>query len=258
VAGAEDVVQALLAVEEAAQSAGRADAVEVGAVAAGEQLVHVALVGHVEDELVLRGAEDAVQRDRELDHAEVGAHVAAVLRGDGHEALTDLLREERQLPGREGLDVGRAADGREERHRALRVFAALAQLLDAQFGGFERLLAGLQEAHAFLILRDEGVEDTSPGLEGLDELLELLQFGLEAFLAGSRGGFLFRAHGLTCRRRPLLSSGLPPDSAEEGAQALAGRRSATTLAGEAARDQGHAGGQAEPLREQGEDLRRLA
>ena len=34
----------------------------------------------------------------------------------------------------------------------------LTQLLDAQFSGLERLLAGLQEAHAFLIFRDELVE----------------------------------------------------------------------------------------------------
>ena len=67
---------------------------------------------------------------------------------------------------------------------ALRIFAALAQLLDAQFSGLERLLAGLQEAHAFLIFRDELVERDIAGLEGLDELLELLEFGLEAFLTG--------------------------------------------------------------------------
>ena len=63
-ARSEDVVQALLAIEEAAQTARGADTVEVGAITAGEELVDVALVGHVEDELVARRAEDAVQGDR--------------------------------------------------------------------------------------------------------------------------------------------------------------------------------------------------
>ena len=113
-AGAKDVVQALLAIEETAQAARRADTIEVGAITAGEELVHVALVGHVEDEFVLRRTEDAVQRDRELDHAEIGTDVAAVLGGDGDETLADLLGEQRELLRSEGLDVFWPADGREE------------------------------------------------------------------------------------------------------------------------------------------------
>ena len=62
-AGAEDVVQALLAIEEATEAARCTDTIEVGTVAPGEELVDVALVGHVEDEFVLRRTEDAVQRD---------------------------------------------------------------------------------------------------------------------------------------------------------------------------------------------------
>ena len=113
-AGAEDVVQALLAIEEAAQAARCADTIEVGAITAGEQFVHVPLVGHVEDEFVLWRTEDAVQRDRELDHAEIGTDVAAVLGRDGDETLADLLGEQRELLGSEGLDVFWPADGREE------------------------------------------------------------------------------------------------------------------------------------------------
>ena len=116
-ARAEDVVQALLAIQEAAQAAGRANAVEVGAIAASEEFVNVALVGHVEDELVLRRAEDAVERDRKLDHAEIRTDVPAVLRRHGDEAFADVLGEERELLGSEGLDILRPADGREERHQ---------------------------------------------------------------------------------------------------------------------------------------------
>ena len=48
-------------------------------VPAGQQLVHVGLVAGVEDDRVPRRVEDAVQRDGELDDAEVGAEVAAGL-----------------------------------------------------------------------------------------------------------------------------------------------------------------------------------
>jgi hypothetical protein len=42
--------------------------------------------------------------------------MAAVLGGDGNEPFADLLREQRELLGSEGLDVCWPADGREERH----------------------------------------------------------------------------------------------------------------------------------------------
>ena len=64
---------------------------------AGEELVHVALVADVEDELVLRRVEDAVQRDGQLDDAEVrarGARRFAKERGSAH----------RELPGRAAAD----------------------------------------------------------------------------------------------------------------------------------------------------------
>ena len=44
---------------------------------AGQQLVHVGLVPGVEDQLVLGRVEHPVQRDRQLDHAQVGAQVTA-------------------------------------------------------------------------------------------------------------------------------------------------------------------------------------
>ena len=44
--------------------------------APGQQFVNVNLMADIEDEPVLRGAENFVQRDGQLDHAEVGAEVA--------------------------------------------------------------------------------------------------------------------------------------------------------------------------------------
>ena len=77
--GAERVVFALGALGEAGQAVAhpqRADAVA----AAGEDLVRIGLMADVPDDAVLRGVEDVVQRDREFDHAEAGAQMAA---GDG-------------------------------------------------------------------------------------------------------------------------------------------------------------------------------
>ena len=116
-AGAEGIVGALGAVEEAGEPVALADAAEAVAVAAGEQLVDVALVGDVEDELVARCIENAVQGDRELDHAEVGPEVPAVVRGDLDEFLADLLGEAVELVDRQGLHVGRAGDGGQKRRQ---------------------------------------------------------------------------------------------------------------------------------------------
>ena len=74
----------------------------------------VALVGDVEDELVVGRIEDAVQGERELDDAEVGPDVAAVLGGYGDDFVADFLRELGELAGREGFEVGGAVDGLEK------------------------------------------------------------------------------------------------------------------------------------------------
>ena len=51
----------------------RADAVA----AAGEDLVRIGLMADVPDDAVARRVEDVVQRDRQFDHAEAGAQMAA-------------------------------------------------------------------------------------------------------------------------------------------------------------------------------------
>ena len=71
----DDVVLGLGAA--AGSRTGRPSSAAAEVVPAGEQLVHVGLVTGVQDHRVAWRVEDPVQRDRELDHAEVGAEVAA-------------------------------------------------------------------------------------------------------------------------------------------------------------------------------------
>jgi len=101
---AEGIVRALFAIKEAGGSAALAQFLE-GCAATGEKLVDVALVGDVEDEFISRSREYAVERDSELNHAEVRADVAALARSDADEFLADLGSELRELGGREAFDV---------------------------------------------------------------------------------------------------------------------------------------------------------
>ena len=110
VAAAEGVVGALVAVEETGESAGLADELECLAGATGEEFVDIALVADVEDELVARGIEDAMERDAELDDAEVGAQVAS---GEGkgvNEGIPDFFRKPGQFRLRDFHQVCVAAD----------------------------------------------------------------------------------------------------------------------------------------------------
>jgi len=99
VAGAKRVVFAFGAAEKTAGAARMADRAEEISAAAGEELVHVALMADVENDLVGGRREHPVQRDGELDDAQIGPHVAAVDRGDGDEFIADFLREPRELFG---------------------------------------------------------------------------------------------------------------------------------------------------------------
>ena len=70
------VVRRLGAVGVTRETAGLAQAVEVRR-PPGDQLVHVGLMSGVPDDGVGRGVEHSVQRDGQLDHAEVGAEMPA-------------------------------------------------------------------------------------------------------------------------------------------------------------------------------------
>ena len=78
---------------------------------AGHELVHVGLVAGVPDDGVAGALEDAVERQRQLDHAQVGREVAARL-GD----LGDLLRQLGQLRPVQKAQVGRSLDTVEHGH----------------------------------------------------------------------------------------------------------------------------------------------
>ena len=64
---------------------------------AGEDLVRVGLVADVPEDLVARGLEHRVQRDRQLAGAEVGAEVPADLADRVDDVLAHLLGELREL-----------------------------------------------------------------------------------------------------------------------------------------------------------------
>ena len=110
VACAVAVVLALGAQHEAVEAAGLADGLQALA-AAGEDLVDVGLVADVEEELVLRGIEDGVQGQGQLDHAEVGAEVAAGLGQGLNEELADLLGQLGHLRKAQALQIGGRVDG---------------------------------------------------------------------------------------------------------------------------------------------------
>ena len=76
--GAEGVVLAFVAARKAADAAELAQRVHALA-PAGQDLVRVGLVAHVPDQPVVRRVEDVVQRDRQLDRAQVARQVAAGL-----------------------------------------------------------------------------------------------------------------------------------------------------------------------------------
>ena len=112
-AGAHDVVLGLEDRAERRQAAVLADRVELVA-PPGQHLVRVGLVADVPEDLVARGLEQAVERDRQLAGAEVGAEVAADLADRVDDQLADLLGELLELGVVEALEVLRAVDAVEE------------------------------------------------------------------------------------------------------------------------------------------------
>ena len=80
----------------------------------------------VPDDRVVWGVEHAVQRERELDRAEVRAEVSAVRRDRLHDQVADLVGELVELGRVEATEVGGTGDGVEDGHdrAAQRVDAA--------------------------------------------------------------------------------------------------------------------------------------
>ena len=110
VAGAVAIVLAFGAQHEAVEAAGLADGLKPVA-AAGENLVDVGLVADVEEDLVFGRVEDGMQGQRELDHAEIGAEMAAGFGESLDEEVANLLGKLGHLRGIEALYVGGRVDG---------------------------------------------------------------------------------------------------------------------------------------------------
>ncbi len=106
---AERVVFALGALGEAGEPAAhaqRADAVAP----AGQDLVRIGLVADVPDQAVVRRVEHVVQRNRQLDHAEAGAEMAAGDRDRVDGLLAQLVGELAELLDLEGAQIRRRLD----------------------------------------------------------------------------------------------------------------------------------------------------
>jgi len=112
--GPEGVVLALAALREARDAAELAQRGHALA-AAGQDLVRVALVADVPDQAVARRVEDVVQRDRELDRAEVRRQVAAGARDRLQDEVAQLAGQLRQPRAIEGAHLGRVVDGGQQR-----------------------------------------------------------------------------------------------------------------------------------------------
>ena len=79
--------------------------IDIGVRAPGQRLVCVGLVRHVEDNFVGGGVKHAVERDRELNDAQVGGNVSADSGGAFEDGVANLVAELRELGAIKSLDV---------------------------------------------------------------------------------------------------------------------------------------------------------
>ena len=105
----EQVILALGRVREAADAPRVAQLIEAR-LAAGDDLVGVALVAYVPQQLVLLEIEDVVQRKRQLHRAEVARQVSAGLAHRAENELPNLLGQPCKLGHLQILQVRRAVD----------------------------------------------------------------------------------------------------------------------------------------------------
>ena len=101
--GLHDIVGTLAALRIARETTTDAQCGEV--LTTGEDLVHVRLVPGVEDEGIVRRGEHAVQRDRQLDDAQVGTEVTARARDVLDEERADLRSEFGELIGGQRVQI---------------------------------------------------------------------------------------------------------------------------------------------------------
>jgi hypothetical protein len=106
----EGVVRTLGTVKKTTGTTRRAQIFKKITATPSEQFVDIALVGDVENELVFRRAEHPVQRDAQLDDAQIGADMAAPTGGDRYDLTAQFSGEPGELIGRKGFDVGGTAN----------------------------------------------------------------------------------------------------------------------------------------------------
>ena len=104
VAEHELVMLAFLRIRETGGFTG-AGRIEIGLCAAGQHLMHVALMRHIEHDAVVGGVEDAVQGDGGLHQAEIGTDMAAMPVPVVEQRRTDLGAQVGKLVGSQGLDI---------------------------------------------------------------------------------------------------------------------------------------------------------
>ncbi len=116
--GAEGIVLALGTLGETGQPvllSQRADAVA----AAGQDLVRIALVADIEDQPVMRGIENLVNGNRELDHTETRAQVPAGARNGIDHLGAQFSGEFRHLLVVDGFQIGRNMNRIEKRRMGI-------------------------------------------------------------------------------------------------------------------------------------------
>ncbi len=72
--------------------------------------MHVGLVPGVPEDSILRAVEDAVQRQGELDDAQVGAEMSTGFGDSSNKELADLLGEAAQIGIAQGAKIGWRSD----------------------------------------------------------------------------------------------------------------------------------------------------
>ena len=107
---AEGVVLALGATGKGREAAALLDGVQLVA-PAGQHLVRIGLVAHVPDDAVVRGVEDIMQSDRQLDRAEPGGEMSAPRAHALDEELAQLLCQRSKFSSRQLAQICRRVDG---------------------------------------------------------------------------------------------------------------------------------------------------
>ena len=100
--------------EETAVSTGLSNGVESIVIATGQKLLHVALMGNIEDQAVLWRIEKIMKGDGQLNHSQVLSEVPAIDRGDRDQSLPYFICESRKILDGYLLQVIGVADVREK------------------------------------------------------------------------------------------------------------------------------------------------